>query len=276
MHARLLAVSLAPLFVASITSVAQAQAHGDVVADDAAADDASPAPAMVAVPAEVAAPAVVVAAPVVVAPAMVAPVAVMPAASCGGLGLRAARRESVMDNRWSVGLSLGSMSLTPDGSDSKTSFGVGELALRFRATPHLELEATAGGGREQLDNGDQGDLEVNTFGLALRYRFNPEGKWNWFVMGGLGEASVTLHDATQQERDDATHAMAMLGIGVERRFHHFALQAELRGVGISDKSNSDAMSAPVATPAMSVSGTTSAASVKQSGGSFTFGASYYF
>ena len=134
----------------------------------------------------------------------------------------------------------------------------------------------AGGGREQLDNGDQGDLEVNTFGLALRYRFNPGGAWNWFVMGGLGEASVTFHDATQQERDDATHAMAMLGIGLERRFGNFALQTELRAVGISDKSNSDAMSAPVATPAMSISGSTSAASAKQSGGSFTLGASYYF
>src|SRR5204863_131225 len=67
-------------------------------------------------------------------------------------------RASVMANRWAIGLSVGSMSLAPKGSpDDKTDFGVGELALRFRATPHLELELTAGGGRERTaDNQDGG------------------------------------------------------------------------------------------------------------------------
>ena len=186
--------------------------------------------------------------------------------------IQVARPATVMDDRWAVGLSLGSMSLTPDGSHDHTGFGIGELAVRFRATPHLELEASAGGGREQLDNGDQGDLEVNTAAVALRYRFNPEGAWNWFVMGGLGGASVTFHDATSQARDDATHALAMLGVGVERRFRHFALQAELRGVSIASGHTDDKMAsaAPAAvTPP-------SPASTKLTGGSLTIGASYYF
>ena len=67
--------------------------------------------------------------------------------------------------------------------------------------------------------------------------------------------------------------MAMLGIGVERRFHHFALEAELRGVAISDKSKDDRMPVEMATAG---GPTTSAAAVKQSGGSLTIGASYYF
>jgi hypothetical protein len=191
--------------------------------------------------------------------------------------IQVARPASVMDDRWAVGLSLGSMSLTPDGSHDHTGFGIGELAVRFRATPHLELEASAGGGREQLDNGDQGDLEVNTAAVALRYRFNPEGAWNWYVMGGLGGASVTFHDATSQERDAATHALAMLGAGVERRFHHFALQAELRGVSIANGHGNDDKMAEAAP----VSGTVSSpapspASTKLTGGSLTIGASYYF
>jgi opacity protein-like surface antigen len=240
MHARLLALSLAPLFAASVAS---AQAPGEqepIAAPDAATACGAP---------------------------------------CGCRHL-----ESVMDNRWAVGLSLGSMSLAPDGqTDSKTSFGVGELALRFRATPHLELELSAGGGREQRDDNQQGDLEVNTVALAARYRFNPDGAWNWFAMAGLGAASVTFHDATQQERDDATHPLAMLGVGVERRFHHFALQAELRAIGIGEKHHSDpamdppppaadatAMATTVTPP------TTSSPDQKQSGGALTIGLSYYF
>jgi len=193
--------------------------------------------------------------------------------------------DSVMDNRWSLGLSLGSMSLAPDGqSDNQTAFAVGELALRFRATPHLELELSAGGGREQLSDNQQGDLEVTTVALAARYRFNPEGAWNWFVMAGIGGAAVTFHDATQKERDDATHPLGMLGIGLERRFHHFAVQAELRAIGIGDKNRSDAqMDAPpppadptaMATTVVSPPTTTSP-SQKQSGGAATIGLSYYF
>jgi len=244
MHARFLAFSLAPLFLGSAASLAHAQAPGEAV----------PPPAVPAPDSPCATP-------------------------CGGF--RCA--ESVMANRWAVGLSLGSMSLAPEGqSDNQTAFGIGELALRFRATPHFELELSVGGGREQLANDQQGDLEVTTAALAVRYRFRPEAAWNWFVMGGLGGASVVSHDATKQERDDATHPLGMLGIGLERRFHHFALQAEARAIGIGDKTRtSDAMAAPPPAQPGAMATTTPppapvAPSQKQSGGALTIGLSYYF
>jgi len=241
MHARLLALSLAPLFAGSL---AHAQAPGEEVPQPAAPAPDSPC-----------------------------------AAPCGGCS----RAESVMANRWSVGLSLGSMSLAPEGQpDNKTDFGVGELALRFRATLHLELEVSAGGGREQLADNQQGDREVNVAALSARYRFRPEAAWNWFVMGGIGGASVTRHDATKQERDDATHPLGMLGIGIERRFRHFALQAEARAIGIGDKDRNDAMvesplpTKPGAPAAMATTIPPAAPSQKQSGGALTIGLSYYF
>jgi hypothetical protein len=189
-----------------------------------------------------------------------------------------------MANRWSIGLSLGSMSLAPESQpDNKTDFGVGELALRFRATPHLELELSAGGGREQLADNQQGDREVNVAALSARYRFRPEAAWNWFVMGGIGGASVTRHDATKQERDDATHPLGMLGIGIERRFRHLALQAEARAIGIGDKDRNDPpmtgpapATAPAAMATTTSSPTPAAPSQKQSGGALTIGLSYYF
>lgn len=247
MHARHLALSLAPLFAASL---AHAQAPGEMQ------------------------------------PVPVAPEA--GAAPCGCGGPQVAARESVMANRWSVGLSLGSMSLAPDGqNDNKTAFGIGELALRFRATPRFELELAAGGGREQRDNNQQGDLQVNTVALSARFRFNPEGAWNWFLMGGLGAASVTSHDATDQQRNDATHPLVTFGVGVERRFHHFAFQAEARAIGIGDKKQ-DAMATPVAEPGvMTATGTpiapvptpgptTDSNAQKLGGGQLTIGVSYYF
>jgi hypothetical protein len=248
--------SLAPLFAAPL---AHAQAPGEVQPVVVAPVVAQP----------------VVVAPVVAQPVVVAPVAapvVAPEAGCAPNE----PHESVMDNRWAIGFSLGGMSLAPkDSPDDQTHFAIGELALRFRATPHLELELAAGGGRERTADNMDGDLEVNTAALALRYRFRPEAHWNWFVMGGLGGASVTRHDATSQERHDATQPMFVAGIGTEYRFHHLALQAELRGVGVG-KANSDTASDP---PVASMTTTTTdpnTADIQRSGAAFSVGVSYYF
>ncbi|HEY0483690.1 MAG TPA: outer membrane beta-barrel protein [Kofleriaceae bacterium] len=270
MRLRTLAFSLAPLLTASL---AHAQAPGEV-----------------AVQPVVVAPVVV--APVVAQPVVVAPVVVAPAAGAAPIAApgtapvdagcaQAAGRESVMANRWSIGLSVGSMSLAPEGApDDQTAFALGELALRFRATPHLELELSAGGGRERTADDQDGDLQVNTAAIAARYRFRPEAAWNWFVLAGIGGASVTHHDATQQERSDATQPFGMLGIGVERRFHHLALQAELRGVGLGkarqDAAPGAAVEPPMTEAATVMTPTTTSANTARSGGAFSIGLSYYF
>jgi opacity protein-like surface antigen len=207
------------------------------------------------------------------------PVVMVPESACVACGCN--RGETVMSRRWAVGLSLGSMSLAPDGlPEDKTAFAIGELALRFRATLHLELELSVGGGRERTADDHEGDLQVSSAVIAARWRFRPEHTWNWFVMAGVGGASVTRHDATDQERSDATQPVATLGIGLEWRFRHFALQAEARAVGMGNKDHKDppmAQSAETNLPAeMTVTSTPSSVDEKRSGGSFSVGLSYYF
>jgi hypothetical protein len=209
---------------------------------------------------------------------VVQPVVMVPESACVACGCN--RAESVMSRRWAIGLSLGSMSLAPDARpDDKTAFGIGELALRFRATRHLELELSVGGGRERTEDDQEGDLQVSTAVIAARWRFLPEHAWNWFVMGGLGGAAVVRHDATDQQRSDATQPLAMLGIGIERRFRHFALQAEARAIGIGSKDHSDPpMARDVETSLAAEMTTTAPGAVdqKRAGGAFSIGLSYYF
>jgi opacity protein-like surface antigen len=216
-------------------------------------------------------------APGEVAPqAMPAPVMVVPApTACAGC-----IREPVMANRWSVGLSVGSMGLSPkDNPDDKTNFAVGELAIRFRATPHLELALAFGGGGEKLSNNMDGQREVSMGALQLRYRFMPEHHWNWYLMAGLGGASITQKDATDQERQDAQRGLFQLGAGLEYRFQQFALGIELRGMGMSETK------ADQAAPVMVTAGATTdptpppantVSSGQYSAGQLTLGASYYF
>lgn len=245
-HARWL--GLAPLLIAS---VAHAQAPGEVM--------------------------VVPVQPVV--PIAVTPVAVVPVDPAAPVVVEQPR-EPIMANRWSIGLSVGALSLAPQGQSDTTDFSLGELALRFRLTPHLELEASAGGGRQQINNKDA-DLEINTAALAARWRFNPEGSWNWFAMAGIGAASIASHEASSQQRDDVTQPLAMLGIGLEWRFRHLALQAETRAVALGERNRDSGVMADSAPPAMTAATTstpvsTTSSPIKQSGASFTVGLSYYF
>jgi hypothetical protein len=271
MRLRTLAFSLAPLVTASL---AHAQAPGEVAVQPVVVAPVVAQPVVVAP---------VVAQPVVIAPVFAAPApapAPIPAPGAAPVDTGCAQvagRESVMANRWSIGLSVGSMSLAPEAApDDQTAFALGELALRFRATPHLELELSAGGGRERTADDQDGELQVNTAAIAARYRFRPEAAWNWFVMAGIGGASVTHHDATQQERSDATQPLGMLGIGVERRFHHLALQAELRGVGLGKARQDTAVEPPMTAAATVMTPTATSADTARSGGAFSIGLSYYF
>jgi len=213
------------------------------------------------------------------APGEVAPIApaTPPGFVCSG-----AAPINVMADRWSVGLSIGHMAIAPkDAPDNKTEFAVGELSLRFRLTPHLELEGAFGGGRQQLKDGNDGMLEARTGVIAARYRFNPAGHWNWWLMGGLGGVSVAQHGATDQTFKDVQRPLGELGIGIERRFHYFALQAELRGMGIGPRQDQPTAqpamgtTAPVQTPTMQPPAPMTNTDRLQ-GGVFTIGASYYF
>lgn len=186
----------------------------------------------------------------------------------------------VMANRWAVGLSVGSLSIAPkDTPDNKTEFAIGELSIRFRATYHLELELALAGGQQKLQDGTQGNLEVNTGLLGLRYRFAADRPWNWWIGAGIGGISVTPTGATDQDRKDAQRPMGSLAIGLERRWSQFALHAELRGFGVGQRQQ-DAAPPQTMPVAVSSGGTTMQpplpSSPDLSGGMLTLGASYYF
>jgi opacity protein-like surface antigen len=211
--------------------------------------------------------------PVVVAPVVVAPVVVSPGvAPVGAPAPGCEPRPAVMNDRWAIGFSVGGMSIAPsDTPDDQTHFTVGELALRFRVARHFELELAVGGGRERTPDNMDGDLQVSTAALALRYRFRPEQHWNWFVMAGLGGAAIARHDATSQERSDATQPMFVAGIGTEYRFDHLALQAELRGFGLGT-AKTDTTTQMTSAPSDPNAG----ADIQRSGGTLSLGLSYYF
>ena len=188
-----LRVTLASLLVAS---TAYAQAPGEVYEDELAPPSMAP-----------------------VAPVIVTPV-VAPAARV---------------RRWSVGVGFGSMELAPHvAPDATSEFDIAQLYVRYRPWRHLELELALGGGSEfDMEDGSYRAREVSSAVLALRYRFSPHRRWNWWLMAGMGSLAVTNEGASDEERDAAHQSTLQFGAGVERRWSRFALQFEIRAVGVA-------------------------------------------
>lgn len=167
---------------------------------------------------------------------------------------------NVMENRWAIGLSAGSFVASPDeGYMAETHFDFTELAFRFRATPHLELEATIGGGHEH-----DGDQAMSHGALNLRYRFAIHSHWNWWVMAGVGMAAIARDDSDQRTIDANTRPLVQAGFGVEHRWQQFAIQAELKTVGLGPAQGDNSFQNH-----QDQNDTWTA-------GSFTLGAGYYF
>lgn len=174
----------------------------------------------------------------------------------------------VRNQRWSVGLNVGSMGLAPHMSPkSETEFSLAQLAIRYRPWRRLEIELALGGGSEVAPDGYAGDRELSEAVLSLRWRFNPKRNWNWWLSAGMGSLAVTSVGASKEERNAAQQSTLQFGIGLERRWSRFALQAELRAVGVApNEFAGDIM--PVSYDGYSRDG--------WAGGQFTFGGSYYF
>jgi hypothetical protein len=159
------------------------------------------------------------------APPSMAPVAAVPV-----VGARVAPVR-----RWSVGVGFGSMELAPHvAPDATTEFDIAQLYVRYRPWRHLELELALGGGSEfDMEDGSYRAREVSTAVLAVRYRFSPQRRWNWWLMAGMGSLAVTREGASDAEREEAHQSTLQFGAGVERRWSRFALQFEARAVGVA-------------------------------------------
>jgi hypothetical protein len=178
---------------------------------------------------------------------------------------------AVMATRLSVGLSFGQATVT-DQTQTKTDFSIGEVALRYRLRPEWEAEAIIGGGREKLADGSQGDRQLTEVTLGLRYRFRPADQLNWFLAAGVGASAIASQSATSDQQDAATRPHAQFGGGVEYRFAHLALQAELRVTAMGQPKGMTTAPALENTAAT----TTSDPNDTMTSGQVTIGASYYF
>jgi len=184
--------------------------------------------------------------------------------------------------RWAIGLRLTSLAVHPKdaGADSQTRFGGGGIELRYRLAPAWELAAAAEGGREQLADGTQGDLAIAFDTLTVRYHPWPYAGWDLYGIAGVGAAAIRPADA--QASSDDVRGAGELGVGVEHRFGHLGIGAELRAIGLAAPKATTASGGGATMPPVSTTGTppppvpAGPADASLSGGALTLSAAYHF
>src|SRR5262245_30812092 len=132
------------------------------------------------------------------------------------------------------------------------------LAVRWRPWRHLELELALAGGSAKAaqDGATESSRDVSEAVLGLRWRFNPQKKWNFWAMAGLGTLTIAPQGATKDERNALQQSTLQFGGGLERRWSRFAIDAELRAVGVAPIQNKDDGNAPPMTTVATSPGAT--------------------
>jgi hypothetical protein len=179
---------------------------------------------------------------------------------------------------WGIGLRATSLTLAPEGNpDAETQYGGGGLQVRYRLAPRWQLELAFDHVTEQLENGEMGTRQLQSATLAAQYHFRPYHRWDWYAMVGLGGTANGDPEISDEEREASSVGHVALGVGLERRWTHLAIGAELRAVGIAPREEGDEplTTEPVRPTGMTVP-TQEIKGEGQSGGQLTIAATYYF
>lgn len=178
---------------------------------------------------------------------------------------------------WGIGLRATSLALAPESTpDAETQYGGGGLQLRYRLAPRWQLELSVDHVRERLEDGGEGTRQLESVTLAALYHLRPHARWDWYLLAGIGGTGDGDPDASDEAREASQMGHVHLGVGLERRFGHLGVGAELRAVGMApaEHDHDDAPAQPSSAAAMTVPSAAPEAGV--SGGQFSIAATYYF
>jgi hypothetical protein len=145
-----------------------------------------------------------------------------------------------MANRLGVGLHVASLAIAnrEDPEAEPTHLGGGGLQVRYRLNRRWELELGFTALRETDEDGEVLDgPEIHAATVGALFHMRPGRRWDWYLLGAIGG----IHVGDRRDDDhDKGRAMAQLGIGIERRWNHLSIAAELRAVGIAPEHDESA------------------------------------
>lgn len=127
-----------------------------------------------------------------------------------------------------VALRVGSLGLGDRDSAEHQEVGTGGLGVRLRVSRRLELEAAIDHGEPRDGGGDLASITSATAAALLQLR--PDAQLGGYLLAGLG--ATTRQWGEDGPKDTRGHLA--VGAGVEYRFGHLVIGAELRILALGE------------------------------------------
>jgi len=138
---------------------------------------------------------------------------------------------TAMADEWGLGLRALSERVNPsDGGPGGIDMGGAGILVRWRISALVGLELGIDGVHGQLDGYDR---KTSSATLAATVHLNPESRWDIYLLAGIGGATdkITAVDADGMTvEDELKETLLRVGGGVEFRWEHIGVGAELAGV----------------------------------------------
>lgn len=178
---------------------------------------------------------------------------------------------------WGIGLRMTSLTLAPESNpDAETEYSGGGLQVRYRLAPRWQLELALDHVTERLEDGEMGTRQLQSATLAAQYHFRPYNRWDWYALVGIGGTGNGDPEISDEEREASQMGHVHLGVGLERRFRHLAIGAELRAVGIAPREEENVLEPDPVRPTGMTVPTQEINAEGISGGQLSIAATYYF
>lgn len=142
--------------------------------------------------------------------------------------------------RWGLGFHVGGMGVSPEQDGevdeaNKVDMGLVGAQLRFRLHRRWELELDLSYMEGALPGAGETRRSTGALILGGMFHINPDSRWLWSVLLGVGGTRDQIWYEKQGERvtqADFAGGMARIGVGLERRFARWGIAAQLFGVGL--------------------------------------------
>jgi hypothetical protein len=173
---------------------------------------------------------------------------------------------TALADEWGVGLRATGERVDPkDDGPNGIGMGGGGLLVRWRISRRFGLELGVDGVTGKLADGAF-ERKTSSAQLAATFHLTPGSRWDFYLLLGVGGATdrVTFVDASGAEMEqEFKETVLRLGGGLEYRWEHLGIGAEVAAVGMA-RNDSDAALAGDAVPRES------------GGGQWSVVATYYF
>lgn len=130
-------------------------------------------------------------------------------------------------HRFGLGLRLGGTSVSTDYSEEPEDYSTVGLTARYRLSRRWELELAVDHGQQDLGDGTMGPAELSAGTLSALLHLRPQARWDWYLLAGVGGSERRPY-ADSDWAEERSHLA--FGIGLERRFEHLVIGAELRAL----------------------------------------------